>query len=64
MGKKQLNEVNITGFISKFLNDLQDGTQARFIKQAKKKGVPPEITVRLTTIEKEIVELKKILKDL
>ena len=64
MTKKNLNEINITGFISKFLNDLQDGTQDRFIKQAKKRGVPKTVTVRLTKIENEIKELEKILKDL
>jgi len=64
MAKKYLNEANISGFISKFLNDLQDGTQQRFIAQAKKKGVPKDITLRLTVIEKEVAELKNILKDL
>ena len=56
--------LNITGFISKFLNRLQDDTQKRFIEQAKKKGEPKNVTIRLTVIEKEVEELKKILKDL
>ena len=56
--------INIAGFIRKFLDNIQDGTQQRFIEQAKKRGEPPKITVRLTKIEKEIKELEKILKDL
>jgi|TARA_B110000902_G_C14168385_1_gene535872 hypothetical protein len=64
MGKKKLNEGSIAGFINRFLDDMQKGTQDRFIKQAKKKGVPPAVTLRLTKIEKEIADLEKILKDL
>lgn len=64
MGKKNLNEGTISGFINRFLDDLQRGTQERFIQQAKKKGVPTNVTARLTTIEKEIKDLEKILKDL
>ena len=64
MGKKNLNEGSIAGFINPFLDDMQKGTQARFIQQAKKKGVPTHVTARLTTIEKEIKDLEKILKDL
>lgn len=56
--------INIAGFIRKFLDNIQDGTQQRFIEQAKKRGEPPKITVRLTKIEKEVKELEKILKDL
>jgi hypothetical protein len=56
--------LNITGFISKFLNRLQDDTQKRFIEQAKKKGEPKNVTIRLTKIEKEVETLRKILKDL
>ncbi len=55
---------NLTRHISKFLTGLQDDTQKRFIEQAKKKGKPKIITIRLTKIEKEIEVLKKILKDL
>lgn len=61
---KKLNEISITGFINRFLNDIQKGTQDRFIKQVKEKGVPPTVTTRLTKIEKEISELKNILKEL
>ena len=64
MEKKKLTEASIAGFINRFLDDMQKGTQDRFIKQAKKKGVPPTVTTRLTKIEKEIDELKSILKDL
>ena len=55
---------NFAKHINKFLTNIQQGTQKRFIKQAKEKGVPPEITVKLTRIEKEVEELKEILKDL
>ena len=64
MGKKNLNEGSIAGFINRFLDDMQKGTQARFIQQDKKKGVATHVTARLTTIEKEIKDLEKILKDL
>lgn len=64
MNKKTTNESSIVGFINRFLDELQKGTQTRFIQQAKKKGVPSHITTRLTTIENEIKDLEKILKDL
>jgi DNA-binding HxlR family transcriptional regulator len=64
MKKKKVNEVSISGFINRFLDDMQKETQDRFIKQAKKKDVPPRVTIRLTKIEKEIADLEKILKDL
>lgn len=57
---------NITRHISIFLDSLQEDTQKRFIKQAKKrreKLEPPKIG-RLTKLENEVKELKKILKDL
>tara|TARA_B110000503_G_scaffold1112_1_gene1459 strand:+ start:292 stop:489 length:198 start_codon:yes stop_codon:yes gene_type:complete len=62
--KKKLNEASISGFINRFLDDMQKGTQDRFIKQAKKKGVPPKVTYRLVKIEKEIADLQNILRDL
>lgn len=62
--KKTLNEISVSGFLSKFLDGVQSGTQKRFIAQAKKKGVPKHITIRLTKIENEIETLKDILKDL
>ena len=37
MGKKNLNEGSIAGFINRFLDDMQKGTQARFIQQANPK---------------------------
>jgi len=55
---------NIARHISNFLASIQDDTQKRFIEQAKKKGEPKKVTIRLTKIEKEVEELKKILKDL
>ena len=57
---------NIARHISNFLASIQDDTQKRFIKQAKKRHETMESpkVVRLTKIEKEIEELKKILKDL
>jgi len=62
--KKQINEGVVSGFIGKFLTDLQSGTQDRFIAQAKKKKMPKTVVNKLTVIENEIDELKKILKDL
>lgn len=64
MNKKVINEASITDFIDKFLDGIQSGTQRRFIKQAEKRGVPRVITTRLTKIEKEVIELRKILKEL
>ena len=40
MAKKRLNEASISGFINRFLDDMQQGTVDRFIKQAKSKNVP------------------------
>ena len=62
--KKQLNESSITTFINKFLDGLQSGTQQRFIDQAKKRGVSSEITKKLTALEKNYIELRKLLNDL
>lgn len=64
MRKKKLNEASISGFIGKFLSDMQTGTQDRFIKQAKKKNVPKKVVTRLETIEKEIADLERTLKEL
>lgn len=64
MAKKKINEVNIAGFVNRFLDDIQQKTQDRFIRKAKEKGLPPIVTTKLTVIEKEIRELEKILKDL
>ena len=55
----------LTTHASEFFNGIQKDTQKRFIKQAKKRGsFEPPKTIRLTKIEKEVEELKKILKDL
>ena len=56
---------NFAKHINRFLDGIQRDTQKRFIKQAKKKGsLEPKKITRLTKIEKEVEELKKILKDL
>lgn len=55
---------NVANFIGRFLSDIQQKTQDRFISKAKEKGLPPIKNTRLTVIEKEIKELEKILKDL
>jgi hypothetical protein len=64
MSKAKLNEVSITGFINRFLDDIRKGTQERFIKQAKDRGVPEAVTSKLIKIEKEVRDLEKFLKDL
>ena len=56
---------NLARHINKFLDSIQNETRERFIKQAKKRGsIEPNKITRLTKIEKEVEELKKILKDL
>lgn len=64
MSKKPINEANIAGFIGKFFDGLHTGTQKRFIAQAKKRGVPPEVVNKMTQLEKDYVELTNILRDL
>lgn len=64
MKKKPLNEGSIAGFIGKFFEDLQNGTQKRFIKQAQKRGVPNEVLNKMTNLEKEYVELTNLLRKL
>jgi hypothetical protein len=64
MGKKKLNEGSISGFINRFLDDMQQGTVDRFIKQAKTKNVPKPVVKQLVKIQKEREELERILKDL
>jgi hypothetical protein len=62
--KKKLNEASISGFINRFLDDMQQGTVDRFIKQAKTKNVPRPVVKQLEKLKKERQELEKILKDL
>jgi len=62
--KKNLNEGTIAGFITKFLDNMQQGTQDRFIKQAKKRGIPPEVISKMSELDKDILELQKLLQDL
>jgi hypothetical protein len=64
MGKKNLNEGSIAGFINRFLDDMQQGTVDRFIKQAKEKNVPRPVVKQLEKIRKERQELERLLKDL
>ena len=64
MGKKQLNEASIAGFINRFLDDMQQGTVDRFIKQAKQKNIPRPVVNKLEKLKKEREELEKLLKDL
>jgi hypothetical protein len=64
MSKKPINEINITGFLSKFFDELNSGTQKRFIAKAKKRGVPTHVVNKLTQLEKDYIELTHILRDL
>lgn len=59
---KQLNEVNISKFINKFFDAMQQGTQDRFIKQAEKSGVPNTITKRLRKIDQDKADLAAVLR--
>jgi hypothetical protein len=60
--KKQINEINISKFINKFFDSLQQGTQDRFIQQAEKSGVPNSITTRLRKIDQQQADLADVLK--
>jgi len=62
--KKRITELSVTNFINKFLDNLQLGTQKRFISQAKKRGVSSNVTDKLTTLEKNYIDLRKTLDDL
>ena len=64
MKKKKLTEASISGFINRFLDDMQQGTVDRFIQQAKKKNVPRPVVNKLEKLKKEREELEKLLKDL
>ena len=64
MKKKRLNEASISGFINRFLDDMQQGTVDRFIKQAKSKNVPRPVVKQLVKLQKEVEDLERILKDL
>ena len=64
MRKKKLNEGSISGFINRFLDDMQQGTVDRFIKQAKSKNVPRPVVKQLVKLQKEVEDLERILKDL
>ena len=63
MSKKSVNEGVVSNFLSNFLNNVQRDTQKRFIQQAKAKGVPKKVIVRLEKIEDEIKDLEKIIKE-
>jgi len=58
------NKLSISGFINNFLDGLQQGTQKRFIKKAQKRGVPKEVWAKMSDLEREISELRRILKEL
>jgi hypothetical protein len=60
--KKQINEASIAGFINRFLDDMQKGTQDRFIKRAKDRGLPKEVVSQMEKIEKERQQLSNIIK--
>jgi ATP adenylyltransferase/5',5'''-P-1,P-4-tetraphosphate phosphorylase II len=60
--KEKINEVNISKFINKFFDAMQQGTQDRFIQQAKKKGVPDSITTRLRKIDQDKADLAAVLR--
>lgn len=62
--RNKLNEASISGFINRFLDDMQQGTTDRFIKQAKQKNIPRPVVQQLEKIKKERQELERILKDL
>ena len=64
MQKKKITEANIAGFINRFLDDMQQGTVDRFIKQAKQKNIPRPVVNKLEKLKKEREELEKLLKDL
>ena len=55
---------NLARHISKFLDRIQNNTQKRFIKQAKKRGIPPDVANKMTDLEKEYVESTHELRDL
>lgn len=63
MSKKPLNEINLARFMGNFFQNIQRDTQARFIKQAEKKGMPKPILTKLKKVEREIEELEKLIKD-
>ncbi len=62
--KTKLNEGSISGFIGKFLDGIQQDTQKRFIKTAQKRGVPKEVLSKMSDVERDIIELRNILKEL
>ena len=64
MGKQSLNEVNIAGFINKFLDDIRKGTQDRFIKQAEQRIQDKKVHLKLREIDRSIQELEDYLKTL
>ena len=59
---EKLNEANISKFINKFFDAMQQGTQDRFIAQAKKNGVPDSITKRLRKIDQDKADLAAVLR--
>jgi len=61
--KKKINEGSIAGFINKFLDGIQQDTQKRFIKNAQKRGVPKEVLSKMSDVERDIIELRNILKE-
>jgi len=57
-------KISISGFINNFLDGLQQDTQKRFFKRAQKRGVPKEVWAKMSDLDREISELRRILKDL
>jgi len=62
MGKNK--GLSISGYVSKFLDGIQQGTQKRFIKKAQKRGIPKDVLAKMSDLDKDVIELREILKDL
>jgi hypothetical protein len=59
---KKNKQINISKFINKFFDSLQQGTLDRFIQQAEKSGVPNSIKTRLRKIDQQQADLADVLK--
>jgi hypothetical protein len=61
MAKKNIIiKEGVSNFVSAFFDGVKKNTANRFLAQAKKKGLPKELTDKMELIRKETEELDRI----
>jgi len=64
MKNKKTIQGPITRFIGGFLDSIYKGTEKRFMNRASKRLQNPEVSNRMTQLDKEIKDLEDFIKNL